>query len=154
MMSKGVPLATLAPLLVGALLLVSFVVTDLSGVSFFTYSPALNMAEAAAMADASTVLRHLRAGEDPAAIVPVRPDVISSSVTRVTTLEAAIWGRTVELVRLLDRNGAIRGDEARRNLACLSEALKADPITEYLAPGGTAGCEPEDILRQIQARSH
>ena len=149
---RGLVLATLVPALIGVVLLIAFVVAELAGSTVFIYGPAQNLAEAAAMADAAAVLRRLRAGEDPSAMVIVRPEVISSSVTRVSTLEASIWGREIELVKLLDREGAI--DAAQRSyLACLSQGLRADAITEYLAPNGTDGCNAEEALARIQARS-
>ena len=149
---RGLVLATLVPAVIGVVLLIAFVVAELAGSTAFIYGPAQNLAEAAAMADAAAVLRRLRAGEDPSAMVIVRPEVISSSVTRVSALEASIWGREVELVKLLDREGAIDAAQ-RRHLACLSQGLRADAITEYLAPNGTDGCNGDETLAQIQARS-
>lgn len=149
---RGLVLATLVPAVIGVVLLIAFVVAELAGSTVFIYGPAQNLAEAAAMADAAAVLRRLRAGEDPSAMVIVRPEVISSSVTRVSALEASIWGREIELVKLLDREGAIDAAQ-RRYLACLSQGLRADAITEYLAPNGTDGCNAEEALARIQTRS-
>jgi hypothetical protein len=149
---RGLVLATLVPTVIGALLLIAFVVAELAGSAVFIYGPPQNLAEAAAIADAAAVLRRLRAGEDPSAMVIVRPEVISSSVTRVTALEASIWGREIELVKLLDREGAIDSSQ-RTYLGCLSHGLRADAITEYLAPNGTDGCNADDLLARIQARS-
>jgi hypothetical protein len=150
---RGLVLATLVPMAIGVLVLIGFVIAEQSGSAIFTYGPPRNLAEAAAIADAAEVMRLLRAGEDPTAVMAVRPEVISSSIKRVTALEASIWGREVELVRMLDREGAIQGDQRRRDLACLSEALKADAITKYLAPDGTNGCEAVDAVRRIEARA-
>jgi hypothetical protein len=149
---RSLVLATLAPAVIGAILLVAFVVAEFAGSTAFVYGATQNIAEAAAVADAAAVLRRLRAGEDPSALVIVRPEVISSSVTRVTALEASIWGREIELVKLLDREGAIDATQ-RTYLACLSRGLQADAITEYLAPNGTDGCNADEMLARIQARS-
>lgn len=149
---RGLVFATLVPMGIGVILLIAFVVAEIGGSTVFIYGPAQNLAEAAAIADAGAVLRRLRAGEDPAAMVNVRPEVISSSVTRVSALEASIWGREIELVKLLDREGAIDATQ-RRYLACLSHGLRADAITEYLAPNGTDGCNGDEVLTRIQARS-
>jgi len=149
---RGLVVATLAPSLIGGILLIAFIVAELAGSTVFIYGPAQNLAEAAAIADAAAVMRRLRAGESPSALVSVRPEVISSSVTRVTALEASIWGREVELVKLLDREGAIDGTQ-RAYLACVSQGLRAEAITEYLAPGGTDGCDADETLARIQARS-
>jgi hypothetical protein len=63
-----------------------------------------------------------------------------------------MWGRTVEIVRLLDREGAIPA-EHKAYLACLSQALQANELLEYLAPHGTSGCEPDKAMESIQARA-
>jgi hypothetical protein len=149
---RSLVLATVGPAVIGAILLMAFVVAELAGSSAFIHRSPQNLAEAAAVADAAAVLRRLRAGEDPSALVLVHPEVISSSVTRVNALEASIWGREIELVKLLDREGAIDATQ-RTYLACLSQGLGADAITEYLAPNGTDGCDADETLARIQARS-
>ena len=149
---RGLVLATLVPTAIGVVLLIAFVAAELAGSTAFIYDPPQNLAEAAAIADAAAVLRRLRAGENPSAMLTVRPEVISSSVTLVTALEASIWGREIELVKLLDREGAIDATQ-RSYLACLSQRLRADAITEYLAPNGPDGCNGDEVLERIQARS-
>lgn len=111
-----------------------------------------NGAEAAGMARAADVLRYIRMGEDPNALHDVRPEVISSAVLRVTTLEAAMWSRQLELVKLLDGENAIKeGDRAM--LACLAADLGVDDVVEYLAPEGIGGCTPGQALERVSARS-
>lgn len=149
----GIVLAAGGPVCAALVVLVAFVAGEWAGYSPLRYTPPRNIAEAAAMASASEVLRHLRAGEDPNAIVSVRPDVISSSVTEVSAVEAAVWGRTIELIRLLDREGAIATPERRQYLACLSEAVQARDIRDYLAPHGTHGCDVDAVMQSIQARA-
>jgi hypothetical protein len=111
-----------------------------------------NSAEAAALANAGDLLRFLRRGEDPHAVYPVRPDVISSAILRATTIEAAMWSRQVEMIKLLDREGLIRDDE-RAALACLAVDLRIDDVIEYLAPEGSSGCEPGQALARVTART-
>jgi hypothetical protein len=113
-----------------------------------------NGAEAAALADASDLLRFLERGEDPHAVHPVRPEVISSAILRATTVEAAMWSRQVEMIKLLDREGVIRGDEQRASLACLALDLQLDEVVEYLAPWGAISCEPGQALARVTARTH
>lgn len=111
-----------------------------------------NSAEAAGLASAGDVLRFLRKGDDPRQVHAVRPEVISSAVRRVTTLEAAMWSRQLELVQLLDRQSAFdRGERAA--LACLAADLRIDDVVEYLAPDGTGQCEPGQALERVLARS-
>jgi len=111
-----------------------------------------NSAEAAGLARAADVVRFLRMGEDPRHAYAVRPEVISSAVLRVTTLEAAMWSRQVELVKLIDGQNAIDRDE-RAALACLAVDLGVDDVAEYLAPDGTRHCEPGQALERVIARS-
>lgn len=109
-----------------------------------------NGAEAAGLGSATDLLRFLRAGEDPHAVYDVRPDVISSAIRKATILEAAMWSRQVELVQLLDREGAIAASD-RDALTCLAADLKIVDVVAYLAPEG-AHCEPGEALQQVADR--
>jgi hypothetical protein len=111
-----------------------------------------NSAEAAALANAGDLLRFLRRGEDPHVVYPVRPDVISSAILRATTIEAAMWSRQVEMIKLLDREGLIRDNE-RALLTCLAVDLQIDDIVGYLAPEGSSTCEPGQALARVTART-
>jgi hypothetical protein len=140
-----------APVWAGLALLLWFVAMDAGGHTPFTYQTPRNVAEAAAMGTAAGVLRFLRTGEDPDVIEPVRPEIISSAVTRVTALEASMWSRDIALVRALDRERRI--DDARRQyLACLGTALGTRDLVTYLAPDGVRNCDPAEITRRIEAR--
>jgi hypothetical protein len=151
--SRAAELVVVGPTCAGLALVMLFILLELAGQPLLQYDRPRNIAEAAGMATASEVLRFLRAGADPNAVMDVRPEVISSSITKVSAVEAAIWGREVALVRLLDRQGAIAGVDRRRYLACLSDALKAEDIARYLAPQGTHGCTSEETVTLIEARS-
>jgi hypothetical protein len=148
---RGIVLAVCGPVAVAGALLLFFVVSDVAGHTPFVYTAPRNMAEAAALGMAADVLRSLRGGGDPTAVQTVGPEIISSNVTRVTTVEAAIWGRELALVRMLDREGAIRGDD-RRRLACVARAIRSTEIAEYLSPHGGDTCDPEATLAAIEAR--
>lgn len=152
-MPRTLAVVTVGPLCVAFVIVVGFVAGELVGYSPLRYAPPQNIAEAAALATASDVLRRLREGEDPNAILQVRPEVISSNVTRVSAVEAAMWGRTIELIRLLDREGAIGNGERRAHLMCLSEALQTQDILAYLAPQGASGCQPAATMDAIESRS-
>ena len=112
----------------------------------------LNIAEAAGMANAADVVRRLRLREDPHRIYPVRPEILTSTVTRATAPEAALWSRQVELLRLLDREGALLGGSVRQELTCLALDIGTSELAEYLTPGG-AECEPGAALARLEARS-
>jgi hypothetical protein len=110
-----------------------------------------NSAEAAAAGDPARVLRFLRMGDDPTRIRAVRPELISGQVLRVTTLEAAMWSRQVDMIRVLDREGAIVDPDQRRELACLASDLDLPDVKSYLAP--EEPCVPGAIMKRIIARS-
>lgn len=112
-----------------------------------------NSAEAAGWGRAGDVLRFLRSGEDPRHVYPVRPEIISSAVRRATTLEASMWSRQVELIRLLDQVAAFDEGE-RAALACLAADLKIDDVVEYLAPDGIGHCESGRALERVLARTN
>lgn len=147
-------LAVALPICAATAATAAFSVSELLGHTMWSHGPARNLAEAAALGSASDVMRRLEAGEDPAAIVTVRAHVISSSVARVTGLEAAVWHRSAALMQLLDRSGAIATDDSRRHLACLAADLRVDEIVRFLSPAGAPACVPDETLNRIIARSH
>jgi hypothetical protein len=111
----------------------------------------LNSAEAAAAGDAARALRFLRMGDDPTRIHVIRPEVISARVQRATTVEAAMWSGHAEMVRALDREGAIVDPDQRRELACLALDLDMPEVADYLAPERT--CVKGAAVARIVARS-
>jgi hypothetical protein len=150
---RATALAAALPAVMATLAVIVFVVTELSGHTLFSKGPDQNLAEAAAMGRLSEVVRFLDAGQDPNQIVTVRPHVISSSVTRVTALEAAVWHRSAAQMALFDRAGAITSAETRHHLACLASDLRVDEIVGFLSPDGPPRCVPDDVLSAIVARS-
>jgi hypothetical protein len=145
--------ALLAPSLAATILLLFFTISELSGQSPLSYQAPANIAEAAGMAMESEVLRFLRQGQDPMTVYDVRPDIISSSVTRATGLEAAIWSRRVRLLGILEREGAIPNHEVRRHLVCLAEDIRAHELAERLVQEGNFDCETGQAYGLIAARS-
>jgi len=144
--------ALLAPLCAALAWVVLVTSGERLGAAPFAGLAPRNSAEAAGLARAADVLRFLRMGEDPGEVYAVRPEIISSAVLRVTTLEATMWSRQVELVRLIDGQRAIDRDE-RATLACLAIDLGVDDVAGYLAPDGTRHCEPGLALERVMARS-
>jgi hypothetical protein len=151
--SAPVLIAAAAPVCLATLAVIVFVVFELSGRTLSSEGPLRNLAEAAAMGSVSEVVRFLEAGENPNRLVDVRPFAISSSIRRVTGLEAAVWHRSVQLIQFLDRTGAIGTGETRRRLACLAADLRVEDIVKYLAPDGASWCVPGQTLADIEARS-
>lgn len=112
-----------------------------------------NVAEAAAMGNASEVVRLIHAGQDPRRIYPVRAEVISSSVPSATGLEAAMWSRTLAMIELLDRDGFIADPAVRRHLSCLARDLELPEIAGYLSRSSDAPCAPDEGLARLRART-
>ena len=153
--SKMLAVIVMTPVLVATLAVLVFAARELRGDTLLSDGAVRNVAEATGSGQASEVLRFLRAGQDPNRVWTVRRDIISSTITEVTALEAAVWSRHVQLIELLDREGAIAGDARRHQLACLANDLvpPVEDIVKYLAPDGTARCEPGAALAVVVARS-
>ena len=141
-----------APLVLATLAVLAFAGLEVQGRTPLSYPPPRNVAEAAGMGHGPEVLRFLRSGQDATVILDVRPHIISSSVTRVSALEAAVWSRRAQLMRLLDREGAIPAG-VRAHLACLAADLGTAEVVDYLAATESARCEPGGTARRIAARS-
>jgi hypothetical protein len=120
-------------------LTLAFIWRDMAGQTPFSYGPPQNIAEAAGMAYAAEVLRLLPTLDHPNRVWPVRPDIISSTVTQATVLEAAVWSRSGGLMVLLDRRGV--DDHA------------AQEIVDALTRAGTPACQPGAALERVLARS-
>jgi hypothetical protein len=145
----------IAPCVMGTLLVLGFGMSELAGRTPFAYEPPANIAEAAGMGMSSEVLRYLRAGEDPHAVLYVRPHIISSEITRVTAVEAAVWSRRIRLMRLLDREGALDSPVLRGSLSCLAADIQAAEIQQFISASSTPPrCEPGARARSIAARSN
>ena len=141
-----------APAVIATLGLLVFAARELSGSTPLSYGPVRNVAEAAGSGQVAEVLRFLRAGDNPAQFWPVRPEIISGTVTRPTGLEAALWGG-LQLVELLDRRGYLRDDATRQDLACLANDLDKQDLVAYLSPAGTPLCEYGAAYARIKDRS-
>ena len=145
--------ALLAPVCIVTAILVWLSAAERVGARPFAGLAPRNSAEAAALANAGELLRFLGRGEDPHAVYPVRPEVISSAILRATTVEAAMWSRQVEMIKLLDREGIIRDDE-RGALTCLAEDLQIEDVVEHLAgEGGGNACQPGRALARVASRT-
>lgn len=139
-LSKILARAVAGPVVLATLAVITFTALELLGRTPSSIGPVRNIAEAAASGTASEVLRLLGSGEDPNRVWPVRRDIISSTATRVTALEAAMWSRRAQMVELLDRQGAIVDEQTRHHVTCLASDLLAQEIVEYLSPDRAPDC--------------
>jgi len=142
----------LGPFAAAGLLVAGFAGADVAGRPPFSYQPPANAAEAAGMALGPETLRFLEMGQDATRPMPVRPDIISSSVPFATTAEAAIWGRSLPLLRVVERFGGIPDAATRHRLGCLASDIRAEALVAYLAPDGQE-CEPGAAAREVAARA-
>jgi hypothetical protein len=139
----------LALLPVSALLvLVTIAVAESSGVALVGAVPTENLAEAAATGEAATVVRLVGAGQNPRGVIAARPGV--TGLALVTPVEAAVLAGDAGMVQLLDRLGAIVGDD-RLKVACLARDLDEAPIAEFLVPSGLS-CEPGAAVAALRSR--
>jgi hypothetical protein len=145
--------ALLVPLAVATAITVSVALGERLGATPLAAPPPANSAEAAATGNAAEMLRLLRSGDDPNRLYPIRPELISSAVRRATTLEAAVWSRQVQLMELLDREGAIVGGDARRALACLALDIGVGDTAEYLWQQAASECEDGTALQRVLERT-
>jgi len=141
-----------APAVLATLAVLAFAARELSGSTPFSLGPVRNVAEAAGSGQVSQVLRFLRDGEDPSRFWPVRAEIISSTVTRPTGLEAALWGGR-SLVELLDRRGFIRDAGTRHHLACLARDIGNEEVAAYLSGDVTLTCEAGAAFATLTDRS-
>lgn len=145
-------LAAAAPAVAGTFLILAFIGVEMAGSSLSSIRLA-NIAEAAGLGLGGEVLRRATLGEDPRRVQYVRPQIISSAITHVNALEAAVLARKVELVRMLDRRGFIDREESRRGLACLAADIAAADVAEYLTREDDPACEPGAARRILTMRS-
>ncbi len=132
---------------------VIFAAFEIGGHTLSSEGPVRNLAEAAALGSASEVVRMLDGGEDPAAVVDVRPHAISSSVPRASALEAAVWSRQAPMLRLFEQAGALRDPVTRHYVVCLARDLRAEEVVAALAPSdGARDCPDGQTLAGVMAR--
>jgi len=141
------------PIVVALAAVLTVAVMERTGSGSWSAARPRNSAEAAAMGRAADVVRFLRSGDDATRIYGIRAEIIAPTVRLVTTYEAAAWSGRVEMLRLLDREGATVDAAGRRDLACLSLDLAQPRLAAYLAPEILPACEPGRALALITART-
>jgi hypothetical protein len=139
-----------APVVLATVAVLAFTGFEVAGHTPSAIGPPRNIAEAAGMSEPSEVLRLLDFGEDPNRVLPVRGEIISSTITRVTAVEAAIWSHHREMVELLDRRGAIVD---RQHVICLTKDIGDDDILAYLTKGRDPDCQHGVAIGIVQERS-
>lgn len=103
-------------------------------------SQPLNMSEAAALRDAATVLRRLRAGEGAGERRSVRAGYLFDRPVTATPLQAAVAAKRPEIVELLlEAGAATMPDEwvSARCLAARAREAELERLLDAYQPAGT-----------------
>ena len=155
---SGTPLtvaraALAAPPLLAAILILAIAMTERAGGTLFPAVTPRNSAEAAGIARAALLLRFLESGQDPARVHEIDPSLISSSVLRASTLEAAVYSRQVGIIEMLDHRGAFNDDQRRQSVKCLAVDLAAADIAAFLTRAGDPPCVPNAEQERVLQRT-
>jgi hypothetical protein len=138
------------PVLAATAVIIGLAAGDSAGRAPWLDARPRNSAEAAAVGNAPVMLQLIRAGEDPGRVHALRRGMMSRGIVFATTPEAALWSGQADMIRLLDREGAI-GDDVRLALGCLADDLDLTEAADYLAP--SRACRPGSELERLQLRS-
>lgn len=143
-MTKRMVVPPAAAFLVVALYLVaeSFGFRGLAAVEPGTVS------EAAAMGHAARALQLIAEGQNPNEVQRIAPGIFDSNEYRLRPLEAAVVGRHIELVRLLQRSGAAKFDMARA--ICLARARLPEALPDLNASSTDASDSPMEIATAVE----
>lgn len=145
--------ALVTPPLLAAALILAIVVTERAGGTLFPGVSPRNSAEAAGMARAASLLAYLESDQDPARVYEIDPAIISSSVLRASTLEAAVFSRQVGIIEMLDHRGAFSDDRRRQAVRCLAEDIQAADIAAYLTRAADPPCVPNAENERVLQRT-
>ena len=144
----GLVIRIVLPPITGFLLLAAYVTAEALGFHGLARPEAETVSEAAALGHAARALELIAAGQDPNWRWHIRPGLLDSGELDVTPLEAAILGRHAELVRLLQRSGAIEPGAARA--ACLAHARLPEVLPDLGASSSVSSDSPTDIETAIR----
>ena len=128
------------PPIVAFVLVAVYVVAESIGFHGLAFAEPTTVSEAAAMGRAAVALRLTAEGQDPNQPQHVASGILDSGEYQLRPLEAAILGRHLEMVRLLQRSGAARFEMgraicfARARLPEVLPDLGAAPLTSPEGP--------------------
>lgn len=132
--SRGWYAAVAGPALLLAALEAAFLVGGLADAQIRWPVYTLNLAEATAVRDTAEVARQLEDGADPNRRVTVRAGLLARGPVASTPLEAAVFIRRTELIRLLHQHGARLDPDAWNHATCYASRLELGEIVAALAP--------------------
>lgn len=145
--------ALAAPPLLAAALILAIVVTERAGGTLFPGVTPRNSAEAAGLARAASLLAYLESNQDPTRVYEIDPAIISSSVQRASTAEAAVFSRQVGIIEMLAHRGAFDDDRQRLAIRCLAEDIQAADIAAHLTRAADPPCVPDAENERVLQRT-
>ena len=92
------------------------------------YEPLVTLPEAIALRDGGMALRLIRDGHDPNRPAAVRPGILGSDGSVMTPVAAAVDARRIEMVSLLEANGARVDEQTRRAVRCIQSRTDCDAV--------------------------
>jgi hypothetical protein len=146
-------LITALPGITATIAVAAFSCLELLGRTPSSPGPVRNISEAIASGRAPDVVRLLAVGQDPNRVWPVRRDIISSTMTRVTAFEAAIVSRRTPMLELLRRQGASTDAQTLDHLRCFASDLSAAEIVDSLSPDRKPDCVYGAAIERVLERA-
>jgi len=135
------------PLAAFAMVALYLVAESLGFRGFAAVEPA-TVSEAAALGHAARALQLIDQGQDPNKPQRIAPGMLDAHEYTLRPLEAAIVGRHLEMVRLLQRSGAAQFDMTRA--ICLAEARLPAALEDLNASTPGAPDSPAEIASAIE----
>jgi hypothetical protein len=136
------------PPLAACVLVALYLLVESFGFRGLAAAEASTVAEAAAMGHAARALQLMADGQNPNEPQHISAGILDSNQYQLRPLEAAIVGRHVEMMRLLQRSGAARFDLARA--ACLARARLPEALPDLNAPPAASPDAPTEISEAIK----
>ena len=136
------------PPLAAFVLVAAYLLAESLGFRGFAAPEATTVSEAAAMGQAARALQLVNGGQNPNESQRISPGILDSNAYQLRPLEAAIAGRHIEMVRLLQRSGAAKFDLTRA--ICLARARLPQVLPDLNAPATDASDSPMEIAAAIE----
>ena len=136
------------PPLVAFVLVAVYLLAESAGFRGLAAPEPATVAEAAAMGHAARALQLIRDGQNPNEAQHISAGFFDSNAYQLRPLEAAIVGRHIEMVRLLQRSGAANFDMTRAT--CLARARLPEALPALNASATDASDSPMEIAAAIE----
>lgn len=136
------------PPLAALCLVAAYLLAEALGFRGLAAAEPATVSEAAAMGHAARALQLIAQGQNPNEAQQIAAGVLDAHEYTLRPLEAAIVGRHIELVRLLQRSGAARFDMTRA--ICLARERLPEALPDLNASASDAPDSPAEIAQAIE----